>query len=106
MPATEIELDDGDKSIDGVVQSGDVKQHLGMAHETNGRDGQSAGAKRRLGVGGGGGMTHFVILSSMLRGSRIKVGRTTRLRSAPGRSWEIMWERTAERMIDDGQKRG
>ena len=41
-----------------------------------------------------GGNSHFVILSSMLRGSRIKVGKTTRLRSAPGLSWEMMWERT------------
>lgn len=24
----------------------------------------------------------------------MKVGKTTRLRSAPGRSWEMMWERT------------
>lgn len=31
----------------------------------------------------------------MLLGSRIKVGRTTRLRSAPGRSCEIICERTA-----------
>lgn len=38
--------------------------------------------------------THFVILSSILRGSRIKVGSTTRLRSAPGRSCEIICERT------------
>jgi hypothetical protein len=36
-----------------------------------------------------------VILSSILLGSRIKVGSTTRLRSAPGRSWEMMCERTA-----------
>jgi hypothetical protein len=38
--------------------------------------------------------TYFVIRSSIDRGSRIKVGKTTRLRSAPGRSWEIMWVRT------------
>jgi len=36
----------------------------------------------------------FVIRSSMLRGSRMKVGRVTRERSAPGRSCEMMWERT------------
>lgn len=42
--------------------------------------------------------THFVILSSILRGSRMKVGKTTRLRSAPGRSCEMMCERT-ERVI-------
>ena len=37
---------------------------------------------------------HLVIRSSMDRGSRIKVGSTTRLRSAPGRSWEMMCVRT------------
>lgn len=37
---------------------------------------------------------YFVILSSIERGSRINVGRVTRLRSAPGRNWLIMWEST------------
>lgn len=37
---------------------------------------------------------YFVIRSSILRGSRIKVGKTTLLRSAPGRRWEMMWEST------------
>jgi hypothetical protein len=36
--------------------------------------------------------THFVMRSSIDRGSRMKVGSVTRLRSAPGRSWDIMWE--------------
>lgn len=39
--------------------------------------------------------TDFVIRSSIDLGSNIKVGRVTRLRSAPGRSWEMMWDRTA-----------
>lgn len=38
--------------------------------------------------------TYLVILSSMLRGSRIKVGNTTRLRSAPGLNCEMIWEST------------
>ena len=38
---------------------------------------------------------YFVILSSMDLGSRMKVGRVTLLRSAPGRNCEMMWERTA-----------
>lgn len=37
---------------------------------------------------------HLVILSSMLRGSRMKVGNTTRLKSAPGRSCEMIWDKT------------
>ena len=38
--------------------------------------------------------TDFVILSNMDLGSRMKVGRVMRLRSAPGRSCDIMWVRT------------
>ena len=37
---------------------------------------------------------YFVILSSMDLGSRMKVGRVTLLRSAPGRNWEMMWDST------------
>lgn len=35
-------------------------------------------------------VSYLVIRSSMLRGSRIKVGRVILLRSAPGLSWEMM----------------
>jgi hypothetical protein len=38
--------------------------------------------------------THFVIRSNIDRGSRMKVGRVTRLRSAPGRSCDMMCEST------------
>lgn len=38
--------------------------------------------------------TYLVIRSSMDLGSRMNVGNTTRLRSAPGRSCEIMCDRT------------
>lgn len=40
--------------------------------------------------------SYFVIRSSMLRGSRMNVGRTTRLRSAPGRSCEMICMSTVE----------
>lgn len=40
------------------------------------------------------GIAYFVILSSIDLGSKMNVGRTTLLRSAPGRSCEIIWERT------------
>lgn len=43
-------------------------------------------------------VAHFVILSSIDLGSKMNVGRTTLLRSAPGRSCEMIWERT---MSDD-----
>jgi hypothetical protein len=37
---------------------------------------------------------YFVIRSNIDLGSRMKVGKVTRERSAPGRSWEMMCERT------------
>lgn len=37
---------------------------------------------------------YFVILSSIDLGSRMKVGKVTLLKSAPGRSWEMMWDKT------------
>lgn len=37
---------------------------------------------------------YFVILSSIDLGSRMKVGKVTRLKSAPGRSWEMICDRT------------
>jgi hypothetical protein len=38
--------------------------------------------------------THFVILSNILLGSKMNVGNTTLLKSAPGRNCEMMCERT------------
>lgn len=35
-------------------------------------------------------VAYFVILSSIDLGSKMNVGRTTLLRSAPGRSWEMI----------------
>lgn len=40
------------------------------------------------------GITYLVIRSSMDRGSRMNVGSTTRLKSAPGRNCEMICERT------------
>lgn len=69
-----------------------MKQHLGVTHE----------AKELLAewwawpwaTAMAIATTYLVILSSMLRGSRMNVGKTTLLRSAPGRSWEMMCEST------------
>ena len=33
MPTTQIELDNGDEALDGVIELGDGEEHLGMAHE-------------------------------------------------------------------------
>lgn len=41
--------------------------------------------------------SYFVILSNIDRGSSMKVGRTTLLRSAPGLSCDMMCERTVSR---------
>lgn len=43
--------------------------------------------------------TYLVILSSILRGSNINVGSTTRLRSAPGRNCDMMCDRTMAYLI-------
>lgn len=88
MPAAQVEFDDGNEALGGVVDLGNGQQHLGMTHEACKR--RSAGDR----YDGGEQATNLVILSNMLRGSRMKVGRTTRLRSAPGRSWEMMCMRT------------
>lgn len=40
-----------------------------------------------------------MIRSSILRGSRMNVGSTTLLRSAPGLSWDMMWDRTASTSV-------
>ncbi len=90
MPTAKVKLDHGNEALDVIVYGGDVQEHFRVAHEAAksglAGEGSQSGALRA---------TNFVILSSILRGSRIKVGRTTRLRSAPGRSWEMMCDRTA-----------
>ena len=37
MPTTQVELDYGDESFDGVIYGGNMKEHLGVAHEAMGR---------------------------------------------------------------------
>lgn len=104
MPAAQVELDDANEPLGRVVNLGDGQEHLGMAHEAGGKS-WSAGTglmvvaahgRARAWWGRGSKKTDFVILSSMLLGSRMKVGRVTLLRSAPGRSWEMMCVRTAQ----------
>ncbi len=41
------------------------------------------------------GASYFVILSNMDLGSSIKVGKTTLLKSAPGRSCDMIWDSTS-----------
>ena len=79
MPATEVELGYGYETLYGVVNLGDGEHSLGMCHEA--AYSVSALVIQQMQV-----RTHFVMRSSIDRGSRIKVGSVTRLRSAPGRS--------------------
>jgi hypothetical protein len=93
MPPTKVELDHRHESLDRVINFGHREQSLRMCHETRcSQQMPSSPFLRsfmacRL-------KTHFVILSSILRGSNMNVGSTTRLRSAPGRSCDMMCERT------------
>lgn len=107
MPTAQVELNNRDESLHRVVYVGDGQKHLWVRHEAAEYQsvhsvpcvafpyfhpwdlGQSFVFIKASGLS-----THFVMRSSMLRGSRMKVGSTTRLRSAPGRSWEMMWVRT------------
>lgn len=90
MPPTQIEPDNGNEALEGVIDGGHGKEGFGVCHEAVFtcqliRSPYIHSAQK----------TDFVILSSMDRGSRMKVGNATRLRSAPGRSWEMICERTA-----------
>lgn len=62
------------------------QQHLGMAHEASKQS--TISTFRYIGCRHGEEWpeSYLVMRSSMLLGSKIKVGRVTRLRSAPGRS--------------------
>lgn len=89
MPTAEVELNHRNEAIDWVLEVGNAEEHFWVAHEASEKGGLSQRGSHK-GGGEASGVAHLVILSSMLRGSRMKVGRTTRLRSAPGRSWDMM----------------
>lgn len=88
VPAAEVELYYGYKSFNWVLDLGYWQEHFGMTHKASQQNGvvstpsslhiTKAATPIRL--------TYFVIRSNMLLGSKMKVGRTTRLRSAPGLS--------------------
>ena len=88
VPATQVEFDDGDEAVDGNVHVRDGKKHLRMAHEAKSRqkDAVLAFISPVLSLVHSFKIPYLVIRSSMLRGSRMNVGSTTRLKSAPGRS--------------------
>ena len=94
MPSAEIELDDGNESLGGIVHGRNPEKHFGVAHEAAHILISTIMPCRRW---RGDDPAYLVILSSMLRGSKMKVGKTTRLRSAPGLSWEMMCDKTTWR---------
>lgn len=92
MPSTQIKLDHGNKTLDRVFDCGHRKEGIGVCHEARGcrqlssQFAATAGSRELW--------AYLVMRSSMDLGSRMKVGSTTRLRSAPGRNCEMMCERT------------
>lgn len=106
MPAAEVKLYNREEALGGVFDARHGEQRLRVCHEA----GQACISFRFLFLYSTSGWrragwTHLVILSSMERGSRIKVGRVILLRSAPGRNCEMMWVRTclALALVHDGQ---
>jgi hypothetical protein len=88
VPPTEVELGHCDEALDRVLNLGQREECLGVGHEAVGLSAWSWSRMLRKSS------SHFVMRSSIDRGSRMKVGRVTRLRSAPGRSCEMMCEST------------
>jgi hypothetical protein len=82
VPATEVELDYRDEPLFWIFDCCHGKKSFGVLHEAVGTLTASLMLPKYK--------TYFVMRSNMLLGSRIKVGKVIRLRSAPGRSCEII----------------
>lgn len=91
MPPTKIEFHHRHETLYRVVDIGHGQQRFRVCHEASKQSYQYERVFEYLNV------AHFVILSSIDLGSKMNVGRTTLLRSAPGRSCEMIWERTIGR---------
>jgi len=88
VPSGEVELGNSNESLQRIVNLGHWEESVRMSHE-------AANCQHTVeSVIPEPPFTDFVMRSSILLGSRMNVGRVTRLRSAPGRSWLMMWERT------------
>lgn len=92
VPSTQVEFNDGYKALDRVLNFWHWKESFGVGHETAAIMVSSSLVEIVE-------SSYFVILSNIDLGSRMKVGRTTLLRSAPGRNCEMMCERTGRRRI-------
>ena len=108
MPSTQVELHHGHKAFDWVVNFRHWQQCFRMRHEAIrvitlvptcfavSLCGAKAIPRQSGKFAETAAHTYFVMRSSIDRGSRMKVGRTTRLKSAPGRSWEMICESTTK----------
>lgn len=90
MPTTEVEFDHGYKALDRVLNFWHRKESFRVCHEAAMIVVSSSLFEIVK-------SSYFVILSNIDLGSKMKVGRTTLLRSAPGRNCEIMCESTGRR---------
>lgn len=86
VPSAQVEFDSGNEALGWVFDVGHRQKHFWMRHKAASSISLRNPTRRWR--------SHFVILSSMDLGSKKKVGRVTLLRSAPGRNWEMMCERT------------
>lgn len=90
MPTAQVELDHGDEAFERIIDGGHRQKGLRMSHEASDNVMLVLSNTTVIDVYS----TYLVIRSNIDRGSKMKVGSTTRLRSAPGRSWLIMCDRT------------
>lgn len=102
MPTTQVEFDHGDESLNGVIDRGHGKERVGVGHKAR-LVSIPLPTSQRTRIGLGAGSTYLVMRSSMDLGSRMNVGSTTRLRSAPGRSCEMMCDRTGLVSLKPGE---
>lgn len=95
VPTAKVKLDDRDEPLCWIIHHRHWQQCLGVLHEatfpskilivsSTRKSSHGRNQPKMLAE------TYLVILSSMLFGSRMKVGRVMRLRSAPGLSCEII----------------
>lgn len=92
VPSTQVKFNHGYKALDRVLNFWHWKESFRVGHEAAAIMVSSSLVEVVE-------SSYFVILSNIDLGSRMKVGRTTLLRSAPGRNCEMMCERTGRRRI-------
>lgn len=92
MPSTQVEFDHRNESLNWIIDLGHGQKRFRVCHEAVDHIVSLFSSTLAFPASA----AYFVILSSIDLGSRMNVGSTTLLRSAPGRSCEIMCERTVD----------